>query len=92
MHTVLAVVLVLLGGFLTLRFRRVADWLDRVLRTLADGPGAPEPKRRSVAGQWAMVGTGSSVPARWQRSGATLLVGLAFLVVGIGALAGAWRV
>ena len=92
MHMVFAVVLVVLGAFLTLGFRRVGDWFDRVLRTLAGGPGAPEPERRSVVGQWAMVGTGSSTAARWYPSAATLLVGLGFLVVGIGALAGAERV
>ena len=92
MHSVLAVILVLVGAFLTLRFRQVGAWYDRVLRTLADGPGAPEPERRGVGAQWAMVGTGGSTAARWYRSAAVLLVGVGFLAVGVGALAGAWRV
>jgi hypothetical protein len=92
MHTLFSIVLVLLGTFLTLRFRQVAAWYDRLLRTLADGPAAPEPERRRLAGQWATVGTGSSTAARWYRSAATLLVGVTFLIIGVGALAGAWRV
>jgi hypothetical protein len=92
MHTVFAVVLVVLGGFLTLCFRQVADWFDRVLRTLADGPGAPEPERRGVAGQWAMVGTGSSTAARWYRCAVTPARGARIPSLGIGALVGAWRV
>jgi hypothetical protein len=48
--TVLAAILVLVGGLLTLRFRQVADFVDRALTA-----------------------------------------GLGFLVVGLGALAGAWR-
>jgi|1185.fasta_scaffold42691_2 hypothetical protein len=91
-HTVFAAILVGGGVFLALRFRQVADWYDRRLRTLADGPRAPEPERRGVLGQWAMVGTGSSTTARWYRRSVTLIVGLAFLIVGVGALFGAWRV
>jgi hypothetical protein len=85
MDTVFAAILVVVGAFLTICFRQVADFYDRFFRALADGPGAPEPEQRSVVGQWAMVGTGSSTTARWYRRSGVLLVGVGFLVVGGGA-------
>lgn len=88
--TVVAVGMTLLGGLLVVRFRRIAGWFDRVLRTLADGPEADEPADRGGLGRLVMVGTGKSVSARWYRATAVLLVGLTFLVVGAGALLGAW--
>jgi hypothetical protein len=91
MNTVVGVLLVVLGAVGTARFRQVADWFDRAKRTLADGPGASEPKERSVVGQWLMVGTGSSVSARWYRYGSTLLTSVFLLVVGAGNLLGAWQ-
>jgi anti-sigma factor RsiW len=89
-ETVVAIAITILGVVLTVRFRRAADWFDRVLRALADGPGSAEPERRGVVGQVLMVGTGSSTPARWWRYGAVLLTGLMCFVLGLGEILGAW--
>jgi hypothetical protein len=90
-NTFVSVLCVVLGAAGLLGFRQITDWFDRVLRTLADGPGTPEPQERGVFGQWLMVGTGSSVTARWWRYAATLVTSVGFLVAGAGCLAGAWQ-
>jgi hypothetical protein len=51
----------------------------------------PEPKERSIVGQWLVVGIGSSVSARWYRYASALLTSVFLLIVGAGARLGAWQ-
>jgi hypothetical protein len=87
---VAATILVLVGLTVVFRFRAIADWFDRVLRALADGPGEPEPRERGLAGLWLMAGTGSDLTARWVRRAAVLGIGMTCVLLGAGELSGLW--